>query len=394
MLVILYTLITVAGLWLSMINGFQDGILFELMLIFVFSIMFVVGLIIISRQLNNVIGWLLIVAGFSSAIFTISSEFAQFVLFSQDQYMIFGLLSAWVSQWIWIGYAASLLLGLPLLFPNGKFLSPRWRVFGWLTVFYLLLLWTSVAMRPGTLTDFATHNNPFGIKAFEIFPPVFGQILTLLSLPLVFGAVFSLYQRFRGSRGDQRAQIKWFFFAACLLLVAIIAGFAQTLGIIPSGNNQLSALIFGLQATLFTISIGIAIQKYHLYEIDLVIRRTLVYGVLTVLLIIFYYVSVVLLQQAFRALTGQDSPVAIVISTLVIAALFNPLRGQIQEFIDRRFYRRKYDAQQALAEFAATARDEVELDQLTGQLLSVVQESLQPEQTELWLVSMKTEESR
>ena len=213
--------------------------------------------------------------------------------------------------------------------------------------------------------------------------------MTPLALPFIIGAIFSLFLRYRRSQGEQRAQIKWLTFAAFLLLAALIAGFLQNFGVSPSIGNQLNALIFGLQATLFTLAIGVAILKYHLYEIDLIIRRTLVYGLLTLLLVILYYSSVVLFQQALRTITGQDSPVAIVISTLIIAALFNPLRSRIQEVIDRRFYRRKYDAHQALEDFAATARDEVELEQLTAQLLSVVQETMQPEGVSLWLVREK-----
>ncbi len=398
-LLTVFILITGAGLWLSALNGFQSGVTFALMFVIVFSTMLGVGLIIISRQLSNVIGWLLVVAGFSSALFTLSSEYAQIALFSEGQNLTLGLISAWIAQWIWIGYAASLLLGLPLLFPNGRFLSPRWRLYGWFTAFYILLLWISIAFRPGPLTDFTSFDNPFGVRTFEDTPSFLSQAINLLTavglrrtpgmtplaLPFITGAILSLILRYRRSQGDQRAQIKWFTFAACLLLAAVIFGFVQTIGVLPLVSNQLGALIFGLQATLFTLAIGIAMLKYHLYEIDLIIRRTLVYGVLTLFLIILYYSSVVLLQQAFRALTGQDSPVAIVISTLVIAALFNPLRSRVQSAIDRRFYRRKYDARQAMEAFAAAARDEVDLERLEAELVSIVRETMQPEEVSLWL---------
>jgi hypothetical protein len=136
---------------------------------------------------------------------------------------------------------------------------------------------------------------------------------------------------------------------------------------------------------LLPLTLAFSILRYRLWDIDFLIRRTLVYTVLTALLLILYFGSVVLLQQAFRVLTGQDSPIVIVISTLVIAALFSPLRRRVQNTIDRRFYRHKYDTQQALAAFAATARDEVDLERLQMELISIVQETMQPEQVSLWL---------
>jgi hypothetical protein len=237
-LLTVFILITGAGLWLSALNGFQSGVTFALMFVIVFSTMLGVGLIIISRQLSNVIGWLLVVAGFSSALFTLSSEYAQIALFSEGQNLTLGLISAWIAQWIWIGYAASLLLGLPLLFPNGRFLSPRWRLYGWFTAFYILLLWISIAFRPGPLTDFTSFDNPFGVRTFEDTPSFLSQAINLLTavglrrtpgmtplaLPFITGAILSLILRYRRSQGDQRAQIKWFTFAACLLLDLRIAG--------------------------------------------------------------------------------------------------------------------------------------------------------------------------
>jgi len=194
--------------------------------------------------------------------------------------------------------------------------------------------------------------------------------------------VVSLLYRFRRARAVEREQIKWLFYAAAFFAASYVPTFIQSNF---SDPDSLWNLLFVVGMLTVPISIAIAILRYRLYDIDIIIRKTLVYGALTLLLVLMYFGSVVLLQQTFRALTSQDSPVAIVISTLIIAALFNPLRVRVQEAIDRRFYRGKYDAQQALADFAATAQDEVELDQLTKHLLNVVQETMQPELVSLSL---------
>lgn len=191
-----------------------------------------------------------------------------------------------------------------------------------------------------------------------------------------------------------RAQVRWGVSGMLIGIGAIAVSMtANTFGLV-----QLSGRAWDLIGTFSTAVIGVmisvAISRYRLFDIDVIIRRTLQYALLTGLLALVYFGSVVLLQGLVEKLTGQQSPIVIVISTLGIAALFNPLRLRIQDFIDRRFFRSKYDAAQTLNWFSETVRDEVELDQLTQQLLSVVQESMQPEQTELWLVSIKNEEAR
>jgi hypothetical protein len=208
----------------------------------------------------------------------------------------------------------------------------------------------------------------------------------LMLLPPILAFLSQVYRYRRVATGEQRQQTKWVLYSLTVILLSLpIVGLLTPLILPPDVQALLEFHLGFMVAIILPLSVGVSILRYRLWGIDLIIRRTLVYGGLTLLLALVYFASVVLLQQVFRSLTGQDSPAAVVVSTLVIAALFTPMRSRVQEAIDRRFYRRKYDAQQALATFAATARDEVELEQLTGQLLSVVQESMQPEQVSLWL---------
>jgi hypothetical protein len=182
-----------------------------------------------------------------------------------------------------------------------------------------------------------------------------------------------------------RAQIKWFFYAVSLLLVWVFYGVGSGLGIFPVLPSWISSTIFGLLVALLSVAIGIAILKYRLYDIDLIIRRTLVYSALTATLGLVYFGGVVLLQSIFRAVGGQQSAIAIVVSTLTIAVLFTPLRRRIQNGIDRRFYRQKYDAEKVIARFSTILRDEVDLEKLSSALLAAVEETMQPERASLWL---------
>jgi hypothetical protein len=188
--------------------------------------------------------------------------------------------------------------------------------------------------------------------------------------------------RFRRVGGVEREQIKWLFYAAAIFAFTYVPSFILTDFTDP--ENLWSFLwVFGMLS--IPLAIAIAILRYRLYDIDIIIRRTLQYALLTALLALVYFGGVVLLQSLFESITGEQSAIAIVLSTLVIAALFAPLRLRIQKSIDKRFYRHRYDAEQALASFASTARDEVDLDELTAALVRVVDDTMQPEMVSLWL---------
>jgi hypothetical protein len=212
-------------------------------------------------------------------------------------------------------------------------------------------------------------------------------IIELIAFPMMLvvglGAVISLFVRFHRARGDERQQIKWFAYAAALTLVwtFVVDG-------IPDRNRlfeTVTALLGLLVIPLLPVATGVAIFKYRLYDVDRIVNRTLVYVALTASLVLVYLGGVISLQYTFRILTGGSSQLAVVVSTLTIAALFNPLRRRIQGFIDRRFFRRKYDAAKVLEGFSVTLREETDLDRLTPELLGVVRETMQPAHTSLWL---------
>ena len=345
-----------------------------------------VGALIISRQPSNVIGLLMMLPGVS--LFMLVDVFLRPYLNGllpppESPTPIF-LLILWFSNWNWLLLVFPLMF-IMVLFPTGRPLTPRWR---WLIYFgvglmtlFILFITFADSLAPGAGGVDWVLANPIGFLDVEWIEYVLAPFLVGLPIWVIL-CVVSLLIRFRRARGVEREQIKWLFYAAAIFALSYVPTFIQN----DFSDPENIWNIFWLIGTLtIPIAIAIAILRYRLYDIDIIIRRTLVYGAITLLLALVYFGSVVLLQQAFRALTGQDSPIAIVISTLVIAALFSPLRRRVQNTIDHRFYRRKYDAQQALAVFAASARDEVELEQITEQLLSVVQESMQPEQVSLWL---------
>jgi hypothetical protein len=268
---------------------------------------------------------------------------------------------------------------LMLLFPTGRAPSPRWRFLVWTVLLFGALGLIAGPFVPGG-SGFAPIENPLGAQgvagrvAFVL--AIGGVIVVLATVPF---AALSLVFRFRRAGGIERQQIKWFAYAAVLLVLIFLMEFFYE----PPGAWD--AVVETLPLLGLCAAIGVAILRHRLYDIDRVINRTLVYGALTVSLALVYLGSVVALRGLMFGFTGQSSQLVIVASTLAIAALFNPLRRRIQDFVDRRFYRKKYDAARVLAVFSTKLRDETDLEQLNAELLSVVRGTMQPEHVSLWL---------
>jgi hypothetical protein len=282
---------------------------------------------------------------------------------------------------------------LLMLFPDGRLPSRRWHPLAWLSGAVIISVSLTNALRPGRLPDLGGVPNPFGLEEYPWIANV-TQGVTLL-LPLcVLASALSLVLRFLRSGGEEREQIKWIAFAASFVslvgLITVVSTFRFAPEFLETAGTQplWLELLQDVEQLSFAgvpVVVGIAILRYRLYEIDLLINRTLVYGALTAILAALYFGGIVLLQRLFVALTGERSTLAVVASTLLIAALFNPLRRRIQSFIDRRFYRRKYDARKTLEAFSAKLRDETDLETLNDDLVGVVRQTMQPAHVSLWL---------
>jgi hypothetical protein len=303
-----------------------------------------------------------------------------------------------LGQWLWVPTVGLLAIYLALLFPDGRLPSRRWRPLAWLSGVVIVLVSVTQGLVPGPLPELGGVRNPFGLEGQPWVADVTNAVLVLFLLCILVSAV-SLILRYRHSRGEERQQIKWIAFAASFVGMGFVS--AMISGIIvfffaPESWGTVNTpplwfdLLFSVVLLSFggvPIAVGFAVLRYRLYEIDFLINRTLVYGSLTATLALIYFGGVATTQAIFRALTGQEEQpqLAIVASTLVIAALFNPLRHRIQGFIDRRFYRRKYDARKTLEAFSARLRNETDLEALNTELLGVVGETMQPVHVSMWL---------
>jgi hypothetical protein len=338
-----------------------------------------VGAIVASRLPESPIGWLFCAIGLIFGVSHFSVEYVEYALLAPSGSLPAGEAFAWLSSWIWVG-GLGLVVFLDLLFPNGRLPSARWRWFARFTAIVLLPAAILAALSPGRILS-TTLNNPLGIEGL---PNASKEIEAFMYVLVVVGAS-SMLARLRHSGRIERQQIKWFAFATVLVISGVILKNVTYPVVEVMWVWWVGLILTAVGVVSSPIAMGIAIFRYRLYEIDLIINRTLVYAPLTALLVALYLGAIVLLQSVFVALTGEQSTLAVVASTLLIAALFTPLRRRIQSFIDRRFYRKKYDARKTLEAFSAQLRNQTDPYALGDDLVGVVAETMQPAHVSLWL---------
>lgn len=344
-----------------------------------------VGALIASRRPHNPIGWICLAAGLFWMLIVLGDSVP--VGYGPYPVMIDAL-----TQWMWIPPVGLLGIYLILLFPDGRLPSRRWRPLAWLSGVVMVLASVVITISPGDLPGHPGVPNPFGLEGHPMVSQWLPGAIALLPV-CILASAFSLVWRYRHSGGEVRQQIKWVAFAGSFVGlvygITLVGGLLFAPDALTTEESPLWMAI--LQNTVLVsyagvpIAIGFAVLKYRLYDIDVLINRALVYGALTLSLAVAYYGSVAVLQGALRALGGQESTLAVVASTLTIAALFNPLRRRVRGLVDRRFYRRKYDARTTLEAFSARLRDETDLQTLNDNLVGVVRETMQPAHASLWL---------
>jgi hypothetical protein len=349
---------------------------FALLQAIVFSAFALVGAVVAARRPRNAVGWLFGVAALFFALGEVANAVFWQIAFGDPQPGAAADLLAWFTNWSWIPAVLPVWSFIPLLFPTGAPPSPRWRVVGWTAAVAGAVALVSTAFTPGPLrnADFGWIDNPLGIERFPL--GTLTDVSFWVWVAAALAAIASLVVRYRRARGIERLQLRWVATAACLLLLSFIANGALSAWL---GDAGWYLMLFGLLA--IAAAVAIAMLRYRLYDIDVVINRTLVYGALTATLAGAYVGSVLLLQLVL----SPGSDLAIAGSTLAVAALFRPARGRIQGAVDRRFYRRKYDAQRTLESFAGRMRNQVALDAIAVELRTAAAETMRPTHVSLWV---------
>jgi asparagine N-glycosylation enzyme membrane subunit Stt3 len=328
-----------------------------------------------SRQPSNPIGWIFVAVGLESGVQGVGLGYALNGILGPHAPWPGAAIGAWVNAWLWFPAIMLVTTFVFQLFPNGRLLSPRWRALARTSGVLLAGVSIGLALTPGPLENFRSTKNPFGIDSPVV--RIFGGVgFVVVNLLIVLSAA-TLVIRYRRAGQTEREQIKWIGYAG-----------AVAAAIVPAGDffskyKVVDALI--ILAILFVpVSIGIAVLRYRLYDIDRIISRTVSYAVVTAVLIASYAGLVVLFQAATRPLTGR-SDLAVAASTLIVAAFFVPLRRRVQNVVDRRFNRHRYDAARTIEAFTAHLRDEVDISTMADELRDIVGRTMQPAYVSLWL---------
>jgi hypothetical protein len=354
----------------------------------------VVGALVASREPRNAVGWLMLTIALAFAFTSLTDSYIAGSADRPGEQW-----AAWISAWgwnVWLYVASGV---LPFVFPDGRLVSPRWRYGLWLGIFTLVTSLVSTMVQPGPMDvdSPATITNPLGagVVPQQVFAAS-SAIGNFVAVTVVVLGGASLVVRLRRSRGRTRQQVKWFVYVGAVAVAALVLALVDVINesIVGDPTPAWSQILgsIGWFTTLvslvigFPTAIGIAILRHRLYGIDLVINRTLVYGSLTVLLAATYLALVLGLRVVLSPVTGQ-SDLAVAASTLAVAGLFGPLRARIQDIVDRRFFRSRYDAERTLAGFATQLRSEIDLDSLGTGLRDVVSSTMHPEHVTLWLRS-------
>ena len=337
------------------------------------------GNLILRRRIVPQMGVLFLSLSLVAGSMNFMSEYAILGAYTRVTPLPGTFIIAWANNFVWI-LLFFLALYMLAIFPNGRFLSPQWRslVIGLLCLFAVPLTIASIIETP--LSSAFQIANPF----FSSYPEGFYNLLFNIGIPGMFLSIvvvlLAVLLRYRRSQGRERQQMKWLFAGVALMALAVGTGFVLSFELdIAAGDIMVNGSMLGALS-----GIGVALVRHQLYDIDIIIRRTLLYTAVSATVAGVYLGSILLLQAMFSSAVAAQSPLLIVVSTLISAALFSPLRRRLQTLIDRRFFRQKYDAQQVLTGFARTARDEVEIETLTAEMLTVIQATIQPTHILLW----------
>jgi hypothetical protein len=352
-----------------------------------------VGLLILRLQPRNTIGWILMGIGGVSAVSSLADNYATYGLLVNPGSLPGPLVVAGLNEGSWAPWIGLMGTFLILLYPDGRLPSPRWRPLGWLCAVTITVVTVSIVFLPGEMEEgpVAGAVNPLGSRAVEpVLTVVLGVFLPLLPLCIVACAV-ALVGRFRRSVGIERLQLKWLAAAAAVvallyLLTMVTVSLFELTPLLKGAGGVVTAVqtVSILSFVLLPGAIGIAILRHRLYDIDIVINRALVYGLLTAMLGAVYLGSVLLLQLVLSPVT-QSSDLAVAGSTLAVAGLFGPARVRTQNTVDRHFYRGRYDATRTIDAFADRLRHEVDLDAVGSGLQAAVNDTVQPAHVSLWL---------